>query len=269
MALSEKVELLGKGLYGDKIPDEITITSIPTGSELDYMGAEDFDQTMIDTILPKCIKEDINPRLLLEIDYQWILRCLRFLNYGPYVSVGVIVCDKCGETSRGDYLGNLSTVKCKPLPEGFVNSMTIDKSEFIDFNKNITVKLPTVQDVLASRKDKMFKDAFGHTNRLFARICYMITSIGNEQLPPIEVRRTLQTSMSSADYILLRDKVQELDDYGLRAGGTIKCPKCGNEEAAFPAFIDERLFRPSVGALRQWRDDKHRGANKNVSGTKK
>lgn len=265
MALSEKVELLGKGLYDGQIPDEITIKSIPTGSELDYIGAEDFDKTMLNEILPACIEEDINPRLLLEIDYQWVLRCLRFLNYGPYVNVGAIFCDKCGTTSRGDYIANLSTVGCKTLPEGFVNSLTVSKDEFIDFNKDITFKLPTISRVLASREDKQFKDAFGHTNRRFARMCYMITAIGTEKMDPVAIRTYLQKNMSSADFLLLQDKMSELDDYGLRAGGTIKCPKCGNEDAAFPAFVDERLFRPTVGALRRWRDDKCGRAGKDLS----
>ena len=34
MAISEKIELLGKGLYNG-IPDELTLTSIPTASELE------------------------------------------------------------------------------------------------------------------------------------------------------------------------------------------------------------------------------------------
>ena len=89
MAISEKIQLLGKGLYKD-IPDELTLKSIPTGSELDYVGSEDFDETMLTKILPQCIEEKINPKELLEIDYQWVLRCLRFINYGPYVNVGAI-----------------------------------------------------------------------------------------------------------------------------------------------------------------------------------
>ena len=43
--MSEKIELLGKGLYTD-IPDELTLTSIPTASELDYVGSEDLEATM-------------------------------------------------------------------------------------------------------------------------------------------------------------------------------------------------------------------------------
>ena len=52
--ISEKIELLGKGLYTD-IPDELTLTSIPTASELDYVGREDFEATMLDVILPQAI----------------------------------------------------------------------------------------------------------------------------------------------------------------------------------------------------------------------
>ena len=66
MAISEKIELLGKGLYKD-IPDTLTLTSIPTASELDYVGGEDFEKTMIDIILPKAVQESIDFNQLLEI----------------------------------------------------------------------------------------------------------------------------------------------------------------------------------------------------------
>ena len=69
MSISEKIQLLGKGLY-QNIPDELTISNIPTASELDYVGSEDFDTTMLDKILPQAVEENINFRDLLEIDYQ-------------------------------------------------------------------------------------------------------------------------------------------------------------------------------------------------------
>lgn len=265
MAISEKVQLLGKGIYSD-IPDELTLKSIPTASELDYVGAEDFDEVMLTKILPQCIEEKIDPKKLLEIDYQWILRCLRFINYGPYVDVNVIFCDSCESTTRGDYIANLETVACKPLPPNFKNSMIISRNEFLDFKEDIEIHLPTIQEIQNSRKDKQFQDAFGKTNRRFARICYMIKSIGGKNMDPVSIRMKLQKDLSSADYIILQDKVAELEDYGLRGGGSIPCPKCGNPDAAFVAFIDERFFRPSVGCLRKWRDDRSRRKDENVSG---
>ena len=126
MALSEKIELLGKGLYKN-IPDELTLASIPTISELDYVSGEDFDETMINKILPKAVEEDVNFRELLEIDYQWICRCLRILNFGPYHTTNAVYCGSCGERSYGEYLVDLRTIECKVLPEGFVNDGTAYK----------------------------------------------------------------------------------------------------------------------------------------------
>lgn len=264
MAISEKIELLGKNIYKD-IPGELTLTSIPTGSELDYIGAEDFDQIMLDKVLPKCIEEHIDPKKLLEIDYQWILRCLRIINYGPYINVGAIVCDNCGEISRGDYMVNLNSVECIPLPDNFTNSVKISKDEFISFNQDIVVKLLTIDEVLAFRKDKQFQDSNGRTNNRFARMCYEIVSIGNESMNPIEARIKLKNDMESADYILLQDKMAEVLDFGLRGGGTTRCPKCGSDQAAYAALTDERFFRPTVAALRKWRDDRNKRSDKNVS----
>lgn len=266
MAISEKVELLGKGLYKD-IPDELTLTNIPTISELDYVGGEDFDTTMLEKILPESVEEKINFKQLLEIDYMWLCRCLRLLNYGPYHTTNSIYCSSCGNTSYGEYIVNLNTIECKPLPEGFINDICISSDSFLDFNGEIRLKLPTIQEVLNAGKDKAFQTADGKINRELARICYMITSIkGKKGLTPVEIKLMIQKELSPADYIVLKKEVLNLTDYGLRVGGHAQCPKCGNMDAAFIALVDDRFFRPTLGDLRKWKDSRSTGADKDVSG---
>ena len=257
MAISEKIELLGKGLYNGTIPDVLTLTSIPTASELDYVGSEDFEKTMLETILPKAIEEDIDCKMLLEIDFQWICRCLRILNYGPYHTTNAILCTDCGKISHGEYIVNLETVECKPLPPGFINDIVISKDEFIDFNGDVHLKLPTMQKMINADKDKAFKFPNGDTNSELARICYMITSIkGKTAVTPLEIKLIIQNEFSSADYIILKNMVSQLSDYGLRAGGTTQCPKCGSANAAFMAMPMDKFFRPTLGDLREWKNSK-------------
>ena len=259
MAISEQIELLGKGLYKD-IPGTLTLTSIPTASELDYVGSEDFEQTMLDTILPQAVKEKIDFKQLLEIDFQWICRCLRILNYGPYYTTSAIFCSKCNQTSYGEYRVDLTTVDCKPLPEGFVNDIVVSKDQFLDYDKDIHLKLPTIQAMLNAGKDSAFKNKDGQVNRELSRICYMISSIGNKTaLTPIEVKMTILNQLSSADYTILRGVVNELADYGLRAGGHVTCPKCKNQDAAFIALMDDKFFRPTLGDLREWKNSRRSG----------
>ena len=261
MAISEKVELLGKGLYTD-IPDVLTLSSIPTASELDYVSAEDFDKTMLESILPQAIEEKIDFKKLLEIDYYWICRCLRILNYGPYFTTNVIVCDQCGKISQGEYRVNLNAVSCKPLPPGFVNDIVISGDEFIDFDGEIHLALPTIQKMLSASKDKAFIFN-GEPNKELARICYMISSIkGRKGIVPFEIKNIIQRELSAADYMILKNKVTELTDYGLRAGGQAQCPKCGSADAAYVAMVDDRFFRPTMGDLRQWKLDRRRGQEK-------
>lgn len=265
MAISEKIELLGKGLYKD-IPDVLTLTAIPTASELDLVSGEDFERTMLDVILPQAVQEKIDFNELLEIDFQWLCRCLRIINYGPYHTTNAIFCSDCGKTSYGEYQVNLETISCKALPEGFVNDLVIKKDEFIDFDGDIHIKLPTIQKVLNAEKDKAFQSSDGKSNREFARICYMISSIaGNSNLTPVEIRLKIRNSLSAADYIILRNRVQELADYGLRAGGKAQCPKCGSKDAAFIALLDDRFFRPTVGNLREWKNSRSSGTTKDIS----
>lgn len=253
MAISEKIELLGKGLYKD-IPGEITITSIPTVSELDYVGSEDYDETMLTKIFPQCIQEKFDYEHLLEIDYQWICRCLRLLNYGPYYTVNSIYCPACKQTHFGEYRVNLETIVCKPLPEKFVNDICIEADRFIDFDKPVHIHLMTIREAINAYKDQAFKTNNGRINREFARMCYCISRVGNgSPMSPIEAKLLIENEMSSSDYIVLRDEVSDLSDYGLRAGGAVACPGCGSKEAAYIALMDDRFFRPTVGDLREWK----------------
>ena len=256
MAISEKIELLGKGLYTD-IPDVLTLKNIPTASELDYVGGEDFVATMLDIIFPVAIEEKISFRNLLEIDFQWICRCLRILNYGPFYTTNAIYCSDCDQVSRGTYQVDLRTVDVKPLPADFKNSIVISKDEFIDFEEDITLHLPTIQDVINANKDPLFKDVNGDTNRNFARLCYMVSAIGhNTKVSIPDIRLTIQNKLSSADFIILRNRATELTDFGLRAGGKTMCPKCKSRDGAYIALVDDRFFRPTLGDLRAWKSDR-------------
>lgn len=267
MAISEQVELLGSGLYkGKNIPDKLTLEAIPTISELEYISSEDFDSTMLDKILPQAVKEHINFRDLLEIDYHWILRCLRILNYGPYHTTGSIFCPNCGRL-YGDYKVNLNTIGCKPLPKDFKNEIVVSRDEFIDFKGgDVKIKLLTIHEATLASKDTAFQLPDGSINRSYARMCYMIKSIGTDEgLSPIDVKMKIEKSFSSADYLILKDVIHDLTDYGVRAGGSTICPKCGSE-ATFIALIDDRYFRPTLDDLRTWKNDRDKREVKNSAG---
>ena len=267
-SVSEKIELLGKGLYTD-IPDVLTIHSIPTSSELEYVSSEDFDTTMVEKILPQAIEEDIDPKHLLEIDYQWILRCLRILNYGPYYTTTAIICPDCG-VSYGEYTVDLQTIQCKPIPEGFTNDVVISKDEFLDYDGDIHLKLLTIQDVLNIDKDKAFLLPNGEVNTKLARLSYMITSMKNSKnMTPIEIKMKIVKDLSPADYEVLKYVATEQMDFGLRAAGSAQCPKCGNKEAGFLGLVNDKFFRPTLGDLRQWKSDRNSRKDENSAGNKK
>ena len=266
-AMTEQLELLGKDLY-KSTPGVITIRQLPTSSELEYVGSEDFDKVMLEKILPTAIEETVDFEELLEIDYQWILRCLRILNYGPYHTTNSIFCSDCGKANYGEYRVNLNTVECKPLPDGFVNDIVVTADEFIDFDGDIHLKLPTIRSMMNAMKDKAFQRADGTINRGFARLCYMIKSVKDKTgLTPVEIKLLIQNELSSADFIILEEVASNLVDYGLRAGGHCVCPNCGSKNGAFLALIDDKFFRPTLGDLREWKHDRRAGADKDVSGT--
>lgn len=258
---SEKVELLGKGLY-DSIPDVLTLQSIPTASELEFVSSEDFEKTMLDSILPQAVQENINFRQLLEIDFHWLCRALRILNYGPYFTTNAIYCADCGKTSLGEYVVDLRTVECKPIPAGFTNDIVIKKEEFLDFKDDIHMKLPTIQEVINSESDPAFKMG-DSINTVLSKLCYSITAIGNRKdLAPIDIKMIIEKTMSPADYVILQNAQSEYADFGLRAAGTAACPKCGSKDAAFLALITDKFFRPTLGDLRKWRDDRNQRKDK-------
>lgn len=267
--ISEKVELLGKGVYTD-IPDTLTLKAIPTLSELDYIGSEDFDETMLTKILPSAVEEKIDFNKLLEIDYQWLCRCLRLLNFGHYHTTNSIYCNECNKTSYGQYQVDLRTIECKGLPEGFKNEIIIPKDSFLDFKGEVRLRMPTIRQMLECYKDKAFHTPDGRVNRELARICYMVYSIKNQTgIAPIEVKLMIEEEFSVADYTMLKAYVSDLTNYGLRAGGYTVCPKCGNPHAAFIALVDDRFFRCSLDNLRRWRDYRNSGGDQDISRSEK
>ena len=213
---------------------------------------------MLDVIFPKSIEEEVNFRDLLEIDFHWICRCLRILNYGPYFTTNNIYCYACGQISSGEYQVDLRSVEVKTLPDGFSNTITISKDEFLDFDSDIILHLPTIQEMMNAAKDPLFVDRNGDTDARFARLCYMIKGIGNNTKMSVpEIKMTLQNKMTPADYMILKSLANEKVSYGLRLGGRTVCPKCGNKNAGFAAYVDDRFFRPTMGDLRAWKADRN------------
>ena len=266
MAISEKIELLGGDYYKDVgIPKTLTLTSIPTASELEYVSAEDFAETMIASILPKAIEEKINFNALLEIDYQCILRCLRIINYGPYYTTNVIRCPNCG-AKYGEFQVNLQGVECIPLPPDFNGEFVIKRDEFIDYQGDVKFKMLTIREALNAMKDPQFEDKQDKKiDRRLARLCYSIKSMGTDvHLNPVEVRLKILKELSAADYVILKEMSKQLTNYGLRAGGNCIC-SCGSEEAVFIAPVDDRYFRPTMGDLRTWKADKRKREAENAA----
>lgn len=254
MENTKKLTLLGKGLYTD-IPDEITIKPIPAASELDYVGRDDFDNLMLEKIFPQVIQEKFDYKKLLEVDYFYLLKELRVLTYGPYFTTSALLCYNCGKASRGRYKADLRTVTHKGFPEGFVNKIEIKADEFISLKESVTIKLPTIQQALNATKDKAFQYSDGKSNSAFARMCYMIQSIGTRPgMTPVEIKMFIEKHLTSADYMILSERITELSDYGLRAGGVTICPECGEESGTFIAAMDERMFRPTIDDLRNWKE---------------
>lgn len=252
--LSESVQLIGKGLY-KTIPDEIKINAIPTASELEYVGSEDFDSTMIKSIFPQVVEDsgsmDFNE--LLEIDYDWICRCLRMKSYGPYFTTNRIYCPDCNDVHHGEYQVDLRMVGVNVLPDDFVNQIVIKSEEFIDVKDDFVLHLLTVREQMAMSKDKLFERKDGSRNVMLARICYMTKQIGQKKnLTPVDVRSYINKNFSAADYEILKDLVTKSDNYGLQFMGSVTCPKCGSKNAYFVAFQQDKFFRPSVGDIRAY-----------------
>lgn len=265
--MSEKIELIGKGLYKD-IPDQLTLKAFPTVTELNYVSSEEFDKTMIEEIFPECIEEKVNFYNLFEVDFQWVCRCMRFLNYGPYFTTNMFLCENCG-TIRQEGQVDLRVIDVKSFPEGFTNDIVIKKDDLIDYNQEIHLHMLTIGEVLNLRKDKMFKKRDGSINTQYARICYSITSMGQQQnITPITAKLEIENrkKFSPADFKVLETVVSDLTDYGLRGGGKCVCPNCGGNSAIFVALADDRFFRPAVGDLRRGKNDRSTRGIQNSAG---
>lgn len=266
--LSEKVVLLGRDLY-NTVPNEIMINAVPTASELEYVGAEDFDSTMLNSIFPKVIEsgESMDFSELLDIDFDWICRCLRMKSYGPYFTTNRIYCGDCGEASRGDYQVDLRSVPITPLPENFENRIVIDSDEFIDCKDRFVLKLPTVKDRIQLQQDSLFYRPDGSKNQTLGNLCYMIKEIGAQtDVTPIDARAYITKRISAADYEILKSVVSQKTNYGMHVMGVCGCPKCGSRNGYFIAMQQDKFFRPSLGDVRSYKQAVRSGDWKNLPG---
>lgn len=268
VAPTEQVTLLGNGQYKN-IPDVLNISAIPGISELRYVSAEDVDTCMLDEILPQVVKEKINFRELLSIDYEWLCRCIRLLSYGPYHSTNMLGCSDCNEMVYGDYLVDLRTVPCEALPEKWVNDIVIPSREFLDTQSEIRFQLDTIQTRINAFNDKLFKrQGSKDMNRELAIMSYTITAInGKTNLTPIEVKLELE-KLSAIDYTILVEEYNQRLGFGLGMWGKATCPKCKGPNGRFLALADDKFFRPSVLSVRKWRDDCNRRKAENASTNK-
>lgn len=266
--LSEKVVLIAQNAY-KTIPNEIQINAVPTATELEYVGAEDFDRTMVNDVLPKVVEdsEGMDFSELYDFDYDWICRCLRMKSYGPFFTTNRIFCPNCGEVNKGEYKVDLRSVGVNVLPDGFVNKLVVDSDEFIDCKDSFTFKLLTIQDKMHIAQDTLFDRADGTKNVALARICYKVKAIGSQKdLTPVDVRQYILNKMSAADYEILKDSIAKQSNYGLLAMGNTACPVCGSNDAYFIAMQQDKFFRPSVGDIKEFKSAIRSGDWKKLPG---
>ena len=253
--LSEKVVLIAQDAYST-IPNELNVNAVPTATELEYVGAEDFDKAMVNDVLPKVVddSEGMDFSELYDFDYDWLCRCLRLKSYGPYFTTNRIFCPDCNDVHRGEYQVDLRSVPITPMPKGFVNDLTIDADEFIECKDRISFKLLTVKDKMHIDQDTMFDRSDGTKNLSLARLCYQIKSIGNQKdMTPLDVRQYITKKMSAADYEILKDCVAKLTNFGMHVMGYATCPVCGSKNAYYIALQQDKFFRPSVGDIKQYK----------------
>lgn len=266
--LSEKVVLIAQDAYST-IPNELNVNAVPTATELEYVGAEDFDKAMVNDVLPKVVddSEGMDFSELYDFDYDWLCRCLRLKSYGPYFTTNRIFCPDCNDVHRGEYQVDLRSVPITPMPKGFVNDLTIDADEFIECKDRIYFKLLTVKDKMHIDQDTMFDRSDGTKNLSLARLCYQIKSIGNQKdMTPLDVRQYITKKMSAADYEILKDCVAKLTNFGMHVMGYTACPVCGSKNAYYIALQQDKFFRPSVGDIKQYKSAIRSGDWKKLPG---
>lgn len=266
--LSEKVVLIAQDAYST-IPNELNVNAVPTATELEYVGAEDFDKAMVNDVLPKVVddSEGMDFSELYDFDYDWLCRCLRLKSYGPYFTTNRIFCPDCNDVHRGEYQVDLRSVPITPMPKGFVNDLTIDADEFIECKDRISFKLLTVKDKMHIDQDTMFDRSDGTKNLSLARLCYQIKSIGNQKdMTPLDVRQYITKKMSAADYEILKDCVAKLTNFGMHVMGYATCPVCGSKNAYYIALQQDKFFRPSVGDIKQYKSAIRSGDWKELPG---
>lgn len=242
MLISEKLRLLGS--YQD-IPQTLTISAMTTELELMLVSSEDYYQSMIDDIFPNIISEKFNYLNLLEVDFQWICRCLRILSYGPETTITAITCPDCGQVSYGEYKINFNSVGCSEIP----NRLRSGRDVIYIGDNEFWYHLLTMKEVI-SLSDQP------DVHKLVSMICGYSHYIDDD----IETKLYWVNKLSCAEYVILSSKLKEVSNLGLCDRGNVQCPKCFSKNSVFILPKDDKFF------VRPWELSNRDSETLNVQG---
>lgn len=234
------VELPSNGkLYGDTIPEKVTLRSMKVADEKTIYGSNGNDA--LSKVLRRCIvePENINIDDLISDDEHYLLMQLRIHTFGSNYKIESR-CTECGHKHEHDII--LDDLIVNKLPDDFTEPivLTLPKS-----GDKLELRLLRNKDreVINSRAKKLSKTT-GVTEdeaRYVLRYAKMINSINDEELD-LTGNMNYVNEMSSVDSAYIDDYLSDIKlGYDLNMVAT--CNNCG-EDYEYILPMTREFFKP-------------------------
>jgi len=198
---------LGK-MYGLKSP-EITVRGMTFDDEKALLNVKNRSQA-VDTLISRCVKEDINPRELIPQDKIYIVVVIRALSIGNNYDIK-LSCNNCEEESTLT-VDVLNTFECR-YPEAPLEF--IKEIELPSVKKKAKIRLATSNE-LEQSPQKLYASLSSFVVEIDGRREYAIISKVLEKLPLGDMH-TIVKALSN-------------DEIGLDTRFRFKCDHCSYEE---------------------------------------
>lgn len=257
--MTEEHQLLCEYSPQYNMPTSVTVGSYNSGQEQLRLSSENFNQVMIEEILPavtNLTKKQVQE--LYEIDYYLLLRRLRLVTWGPSFTAASYYCPHCIDPItevRGVLHSKKRRVRLDTVGVGLPEdnkaiplSVTIKREELLFCDGDVEFGANRCKDLVLIEKTRVADNL-----RPLLGIAASLRRVSNEDMF-VDITEAVDwlAALPAADFKLLHHAYSDTFKYGLSSRGEVKCQVCGGE-AWFFAPVNDYYFRPSIEDLQEWK----------------
>ena len=244
--IKETFTLPSKGkVYGQDMPEEVTIRSLNTMEEMELLGYSDNEYKK----LCDAIDASISPKLPISSydmilgDYEFLLHKMRIVTFGNEYNM-VLQCPNCKQIVKSQT--DLDTLEVLEFDADAINKFRTITLPVSKLEVRLSFQTPRMLDRIKeqAKEYKKKKNKQGVNYDLLFKAMSFVAKIDGESLDDAELEQVIKT-LPLKDTFYLVQKGEELNrKVGLDTSIIAKCPECGYEVLTRFQFQSE-FFAPT------------------------